>query len=145
MSDRGRDGGFSGDSLVRPFLGRRIRPFPSDAAAPDVQAVRPYFVASGRTAAKGREVALDAVLQLTDRGRVAVDELRFEHRELAMLCSSQATSVVEAAARLHLPVGVVRVLAADFARDGLVELREHTPGDFDLSVLMRLRDGVRAL
>jgi hypothetical protein len=62
------------------------------------------------------------------------------------LCRETA-SIAELAARAHVPVGVARVLVADLAALGLVDLGR-TAGIDDqdnIALLERLLDGIRAL
>jgi hypothetical protein len=80
--------------------------------------VRPYFRTGGRTR-PSRDLAVEALVSTSERGRV-LDRVRVpEHRSICGLCLD-TRSVAEIAAHLRLPLGVVRVLIGDVAGLGLV-------------------------
>ncbi|XVQ09841.1 DUF742 domain-containing protein [Spirillospora sp. CA-255316] len=74
--------------------------------------------------------------------------LGFERRRIVEACQRPA-AVAEVAHTLRVPVGVARVLIADLVAEGLVTVHEHAGGAGgegpSLSLLERIRDGVRAL
>jgi hypothetical protein len=65
------------------------------------------------------------------------------------MCDGRVQSLAEIAARLHLPLGVARVLIADMAADGLVSV--HEPASLDdneavgTELLERVLSGLRRL
>ncbi len=67
-----------------------------------------------------------------------------EPHSIAMLCR-EPLSVAEIAAHMKLPIGVVRVLVADMADQGMVAI--HRPSRFgtgpDITLLERVLDGLR--
>jgi Protein of unknown function (DUF742) len=67
-----------------------------------------------------------------------------EPHSIALLCR-EPLSVAEIAAHMKLPLGVVRVLVADMADQGMVEV--HRPSQLgtvpDVSLLERVLDGLR--
>jgi DNA-binding IclR family transcriptional regulator len=66
-----------------------------------------------------------------------------EHRAV-LAYVQQPASVAEVAARLDLPVGVVRVVLGDLRQHGLIAV--HEPQDADrYRVLQALADGLRTL
>ncbi|WP_020669948.1 DUF742 domain-containing protein [Amycolatopsis nigrescens] len=80
--------------------------------------VRPYFRTKGRTR-PSYDLAIEALISTSERGRV-LDRVRVpEHRSICDLCLD-TRSVAEVAAYLRLPLGVVRVLIGDVAGLGLV-------------------------
>ncbi len=80
--------------------------------------VRPYFRTRGRTR-PSYDLAIEALVQTSERGRV-LERVRVpEHRSICDLCLD-TRSVAEVAALLRLPLGVVRVLVGDVAGLGLV-------------------------
>jgi hypothetical protein len=86
--------------------------------------VRPYAVTRGRTE-PAQLIAIEAVLQTSQRG---VWEAKFEERErrrIAAMCSERPQSLAEIAAYLGQPLGVARVLVADMVTAGLLVL--HAP------------------
>jgi hypothetical protein len=113
--------------------------------------VRPYAVTRGRTRPK-LEIALEALLETTDRGRSDGHTSGSHGREqqfIAQLCDGRLQSLAEVAARMKLPLGVARVLVADMAADGLVAIYEPTSFDTNDSVgtelLERVLSGLRRL
>ncbi len=67
-----------------------------------------------------------------------------EPHSIALLCR-EPLSIAEIAAHMKLPLGVVRVLVADMAHQGMVEI--HRPEQFgtspDVTLLERVLDGLR--
>jgi hypothetical protein len=109
--------------------------------------VRPYVLTRGRTTSSLGTIELHApVLAL-----ITTDQLRRtatpEDRKIVELCQTP-TSVAELSARLHTPVGVVRVLIGDLADAQMVQVRQTAPEHDehrDVRLLERLLDGIRAL
>lgn len=141
-------------ALVRPFLSR-VMPSsqpPTDGprdtdTGPVVEAagVRSYAMTSGR--AEGSvHLEIESMLRLTERGVLLTDRLQFERARVGALCSIEILSVAELSARLHLPIGVIRVVASDLIVEGLLEafLPSFNIAD-DVDLISRLIEGVRAL
>lgn len=113
--------------------------------------VRPYAVTRGRTRPR-LEIALEALVETTARGRSAGTGNGGhgrEHQFIAALCDGRLQSLAEIAARMHLPLGVARVLIADMAADGLLAVYEPTSFDNNDAVgtelLERVLSGLRRL
>ncbi len=114
--------------------------------------VRPYAVTRGRTHPK-LDIAIEALIETTVRGRTAGSRPGGvpgqEQQFIATLCDGRLQSLAEIAARLHLPLGVARVLIADMAADGLVAVYEPTSLDENEAVgtelLERVLSGLRRL
>ncbi|MEV0195941.1 DUF742 domain-containing protein [Nonomuraea sp. NPDC050691] len=85
--------------------------------------VRPYAVARGRTRSSAPEIDLLASVVASGLPAPAKAELSAQHRRLIATVAAQARPVVELAAELQLPVGVVRVLLGDLLHYGLVSVR----------------------
>ncbi|NUW46260.1 DUF742 domain-containing protein [Nonomuraea rhodomycinica] len=85
--------------------------------------VRPYAVARGRTRSSAPEIDLLATVVASGLPVPAKAELSAQHRRLIATVAAQARPVVELAAELQLPVGVVRVLLGDLLHYGLVSVR----------------------
>ncbi|GAA2292189.1 DUF742 domain-containing protein [Nonomuraea roseoviolacea subsp. roseoviolacea] len=87
--------------------------------------VRPYAVARGRTRSSAPEIDLLASVVASGLPvpAKAETELGAQHRRLIATVAAQARPVVELAAELELPVGVVRVLLGDLLHYGLVSVR----------------------
>lgn len=109
--------------------------------------VRPYTVTGGRTE-PARDIAVEAVLTTTPRGR---HEAQFAGRAkqlIADLCAGNALSLAEVASYARVPLGVARVLVADMAGEGLLALHEPAPShDHEqwMDLLEGVLDGLRAL
>jgi hypothetical protein len=103
--------------------------------------VRPYLLTGGRTRVEGVDVPLEAMLRCTEVGRSAIDRRSPEEARLLIACG-EPTALVEVAATLDLPIGVVRVLAGDLLREGYLEKGEVASGD-DVPLLERLLDGLK--
>jgi hypothetical protein len=139
----------SGAPAVRPFLGRP--PGPVAAAGPPPAdggggAVRPYYLTGGRVARADGRVRVETVVVAAVPARAhRLPAAAWEHQRLLGL-AAEPTSVVELAAAMGVPVGVVLVLVGDLARDGLLDLSTPSvaPRD-DVSLIRRLIDGVCAL
>ena len=96
----------TGDGAARPWA-RRYR--------------RPYTVTGGRTRPPHHDLELETLVQSAAGAGSAPGELGRDQRSIALLCQ-EVVSVAEIAARLDLPLGVIRVLVGDMALDGLVFL-----------------------
>ena len=113
--------------------------------------VRPYAVTRGRTRPK-LDIAIEALVETTVRGRAANSRpggAGQEQQYISTLCDGRLQSLAEIAARMHLPLGVARVIVADMAADGLVAVYEPTSLDENESVgtelLERVLSGLRRL
>lgn len=134
--------------LVRPFLDRKqpLQPLSPDADVPgDGSAVRAYAMTGGRAHSSG-QLEFETMLQATADGREALTAVRFERAEIVRLCQSDPLSVAELSARMHVPIGVVRVVASDLLAEGFLEAF-HPSSDVadDVLLITRLIAGVRAL
>ena len=113
---------------------------------PSSRLVRPYVLTQGRTHAAGPVLALEAGV----RAMTTIDALPAdtspESRQIVELCQP-SLSLAELAARLTLPIGVVRVLVADLVEAAIVVADDPHSVDIatDLHLLGRLLDGIRAL
>jgi hypothetical protein len=119
---------------------------PGDRGARANRVVRPYAIAGGRIRIDQDDIEVEALVTTTAAGANS-RALSFERRSIALLCRD-VLSVAEIAANLRLPLGVVRLLVADMAEQGLVGL--HRPAQFDdrppdLSLLERVLYGLRQL
>ncbi len=115
-----------------------------DADGPGARRVVPaYAVTGGRTRSGGRDLPVETMVTTTADGVREVVDLRFERREIVLLCR-KPHSVAEVAARVRLPLGAARVLVSDLATTG--HLVAHVPSDErpDREVLERLLSGLRA-
>lgn len=107
--------------------------------------VRSYTLTGGRTRASV-ELPFEAMLTVTEFGRHAMERLTFERRSITTLCSHETLSVAEVAAMLSLPIGVIRVLAADLIGESFLEVFTSSENVADdISLILKLIEGVRAL
>jgi hypothetical protein len=108
--------------------------------------VRPYAWTRGRTKS-GLELAVEALVSTSQRGREQLAMLQVEHQAVAELCE-QTRSVAEVAALLQIPLGVARVLLGDMAGDGVVTVHQSasSTGNMpDLALMDRVLRGLRRL
>lgn len=134
--------------LVRPFLDRK-RPLavPADSELTEASAsgVRAYAMTGGRARASSI-LEFETMLQATAGGREALTAMRFERAEILRLAHSEPLSVAELAARIAVPIGVIRVVAADLMTEGLLEsFQPSTNVADDVLLITRLIAGVRSL
>ncbi|MBE2999441.1 DUF742 domain-containing protein [Nocardiopsis sp. HNM0947] len=105
--------------------------------------IRPYSLTGGRTLPSREDLPLDARVVAVP----AVEEphVDTELREILALCVRPVT-VAEAAARVDLPLGVVRILLSDLLDRGLMVVdevgteRERPSMELMRSVLDRIRE-----
>ena len=133
--------------LVRPFIARErpLAPVTSDHSHGTDNGVRAYAITGGRSHASGH-LEFETMLRATGTGSDAVHTLKFERAEIVRRCEAGALSVAELSAALRIPIGVVRVVAADLLGEGLLEAfqaSEHVADD--VLLITRLIAGVRAL
>jgi Protein of unknown function (DUF742) len=107
--------------------------------------VRPYLATRGRTRPV-HEIALEALVTATPAGRNRGVEPEPERARILRV-TVETRSVAEVAALVDVPIGVARVLVADLAAEGLLNVADPGARDFarDMSVLERVRDGLRRL
>lgn len=108
--------------------------------------MRPYARTGGRTRSD-YDLALEALVSTSERGRSGGVAVLPEHRSICGLCTD-ARSVAEIAAHLRVPLGVARVLIGDMAGMGLVMVHESgmVVGDRpSMEFLERVLSGLRKL
>ena len=134
--------------LVRPFLGAtRLLRHASVEADNSIAAdgVRAYTMTGGRAHVTG-VLEFETMLQATAGGREALTALKFERAEIMRLCQAEPSSVAELAALIRVPIGVVRVVAADLVSEGLLESFQPSENVADdVLLITRLIAGVRSL
>ncbi|GAB3439082.1 DUF742 domain-containing protein [Actinophytocola sediminis] len=123
------------------------RPPPVDQPVTETAAmVRAYAWTGGRTR-PNTKLEIETLVSTTSRAESVVDGLRSEHQAVARLCR-RSRSVAEIAALLSLPLGVVRVLLADMAALGLVDVHETGAGlddEQNIELLHRVLRGLTNL
>jgi hypothetical protein len=108
--------------------------------------VRPYVLTAGRSAPTGIDIHLDATIRATDRAPIFDRASAPETFRIVDLCH-EPRPLAEVAARVSLPVGVVRVLVGDLVTAGSVVVYEAAPDDAatDVHLLEKLLHGIRTL
>lgn len=104
------------------------------------------MLTQGRTKSAGETFALEAQVQALHPEQELDDRAVPETRRIVTL-AQRPTSLAELAARLVLPIGVVRVLVGDLTSAGVVSVSRPPPVEIaiDVSLLERLLDGIRTL
>lgn len=108
--------------------------------------VRPYTKTGGRTRSD-YDLAIEALVSTSDRGKFPDPTVRAEHRTICGLCLD-TRSVAEVAAHLRLPLGVAKVLIGDMAGLGLVSIHQSgmVVGDRpSIEFMERVLSGLRRL
>ena len=108
--------------------------------------VRPYTKTGGRTRSD-YDLAIEALVSTSERGKAPDAAGRPEHRSICGLCLD-TRSVAEVAAHLRLPLGVARVLIGDMAGMGLVLIHQSgmVVGDRpSIEFMERVLSGLRRL
>ena len=116
-----------------------------DHPAADPQRVRPYAMTGGRTRPTHDALEIETLVSTTS----SVDltpKLTVEQRAIAVLCH-HLLSIAEISAKLHLPLGVVRVLVGDMADEHLVMVHRpaHAGDHPDLVLLERVLYGLHSI
>jgi Protein of unknown function (DUF742) len=126
----------------QPYLpsepSRRVVASPPTAANVGVRA---YLMTGGRASA---QLAYETMLALGSVHMPA--DVRFERAAILDACRERPISVAEISAYLHIPIGVVRVLASDLVAEELLTAFSGPSNKAnDITLLTNLIAGVRAL
>ena len=99
----------------------------------------------GRTRPTQDDLEIETLVATTSSGK-QTPKLTVEQRAIAALCHD-ILSIAEVSAKLHLPLGVVRILVGDMADEQLVIVHRPTQaGDRpDLALLKRVLDGLQTI
>lgn len=108
--------------------------------------LRPYALTRGRARpSHGSDLEIEALVRTSVLGET-VHMPSPEPHSIAVLCR-EPLSLAEIAAHMKLPIGVVRVLVADMAHQGMVVIYRPTTsqvgGGPDVPLLERVLDGLR--
>jgi hypothetical protein len=117
---------------------------PNQPAA-DQQRVRPYAMTGGRTRPTHDALAIESLVSTTSTVELT-PKLTVEQRAIAVLCHD-LLSIAEVSAKLHLPLGVVRILVGDMADEHLVTVHRpaHAGDRPDLALLERVLSGLHSI
>ena len=102
-----------------------------------------YALTGGRTRSLGPDLPIEAMVTSTPEGLRELTSLRFEARDIVLLCR-RPQSIAEVAARVKVPLGVARVLVSDLAADGMLAVHRPDGDRPDRATLERLLSGLRA-
>lgn len=110
--------------------------------------VRPYTMTGGRTELGERSIALEALVVATADGVRNRHRYRWESAEIITL-SRKETAIIELAALLDVPIGVVKVLTGDLLDQGAVTVTDPpaavTEGEGYTDLLNKVLDGIKSL
>jgi hypothetical protein len=107
--------------------------------------VRPYALTGGLTRPSGQRFDLLDMVGVVRRAAQDMPLLAPEQADLLERCQIPAP-LVDLAAGLDLPVGVVRILVSDLRERGLVTIHRAEPaGVGDLKILQEVVDGLRGI
>lgn len=98
----------------------------------------------GRTRVGASDLGLESLVVRTERGVSAMGHLRFERLDVLALTAAPI-SILELAAYMGVPYGVVRVLVGDLASERLVIVRSSEAGPPSVDLLERVLQGLHAL
>jgi len=107
--------------------------------------VRPYALTGGLTRPSGQRFDLLDLVRAVRRAARDLHQLSPEQAELLQRCQ-MPTTLVDLAADLDLPVGVIRILVSDLRERGLITLHRPQPAGFsDLKILQEVVNGLRRI
>jgi hypothetical protein len=123
-----------------------VQPFDSEWLDQDAgPVVRPYALTGGMTRPSGQHFDLLDMVGVVRRAAQDMPQLPPEQAEVLMRCQIPAP-IVDLAADLDLPVGVIRILVSDLRERGLVTIHRAQPaGVGDLKILQEVLDGLRRI
>lgn len=125
----------------------------TDMPEPNVggRIVRPYTMTGGRSGTDTPLIALEALIAATPEGMRRRHQFRWESAEIIRR-SRRETAVIELAALLEVPIGVIRVLADDLRSVGAITITDPPPelgADGERQVytdlLQKVLDGIKSL
>jgi hypothetical protein len=116
-----------------------------DHPAADRQRVRPYAMTGGRTRPTHDVLEIETLVSTASSVNLT-PKLTVEQRAIAVLCHD-LLSIAEVSAKLHLPLGVVRVLVGDMADERLVMVHRpaHAGDRPGLVLLERVLYGLQSI
>ena len=100
--------------------------------------MRPYLLTGGRTRSDAGELAVEAMVAVSEGSTMPADH---DLAEIYSLCQTP-NSIAEISAKCSMPLGVARVLVADLWGAGTLEVLE-TTSSTDIAIVRRLLDGIR--
>ncbi|GIG01182.1 DUF742 domain-containing protein [Catellatospora citrea] len=116
---------------------------PAADAAP-ASGVRPYLITQGRSGPNDARLRLEAQVCTTADGILSLNRLAYERHAIVTLCR-EPQSVAELAARLHIHLGVARVLVGDLVEDGVLAVRHPEDTQHRIQIIERVIRGLQAI
>ena len=117
------------------------------ASPPAARIVRPYALTAGRTR-PAVDLPIEATFEVLPSGRSTTWPEGDLSGRIIELCAA-TESVAEVSAKLHIPLGVARVLLGDLVTAGHLKTRttisENTTSDERRELIERTLSGLRAL
>ena len=104
--------------------------------------VRPFIMTGGRTRADRRDLRVETML--SSNVDMIPMGLPSEQAAIVRLCT-EPHAVAEVAAKLHLVVGVVQVIAGDLIASELLMVHHTDPVEIELDMLTKMLERVRAI
>ena len=141
----GAGGGLPPPARLRPFLDADVDPHAVSDGTTDRRAVRPFVMTSGRVQGNVPEISIET--QVTARGWSAggLSRLTPEQEGILALCA-EPVSVAEISARLHLHLGVAKILVGDLHVAGYVDVHlMDMTSPHDPDTILRVMRGLRAI
>jgi hypothetical protein len=113
--------------------------------AADRQRVRPYAMIGGRTRPTHDTLEIETLVSAISTVDLT-PKLTAEQRAIAVLCHD-LLSIAEVSAKLHLPLGVVRILVGDMGDEHLVMVHRpaHAGDRPDQALLERVLSGLHSI
>ena len=137
---------------VRPFLqsgpqppAGGYRPVPRGEVPPadeQTTTLRPFVITAGRTDGADPDIGMET--QVSVNPAAAPVRLSPEMRAIVGLCA-EPLSVAEISARLHLHLGVTRILVGDLRAAGQLDVHVLDDDTPDPETIMRVIRGLRAI
>ncbi|HSR86258.1 MAG TPA: DUF742 domain-containing protein [Streptosporangiaceae bacterium] len=123
-----------------------VQPFDAEWLDQDAgPVVRPYALTGGLTRPTGQRFDLLDMVGVVRRATQDMQQLAPEQAEVLERCQIPAP-LIDLAADLDLPVGVIRILVSDLRERGLVAIHRAQPVGFgDLKILQEVVDGLRRI
>lgn len=107
--------------------------------------VRPYALTGGRTRPAGETLRLLALVRVTETPAANAMYTEPEQAAVLRLCREPST-VADLAARLDLPLGVIRIVLSDMRERGLISIRQPSNNPVtDERILKDVADALRRL
>lgn len=141
----GAGGGLSPPARFRPFLDADIGAGSPTDSSTERHDVRPFVMTSGRVAGEDPNIGLETQVTAALWPPGGVRRLTPEQEGIIALCA-EPISVAEISAKLHLHLGVAKILVGDLHVAGYVDVHVVEPTSLhDPETILRVMRGLRAI